>query len=81
VLFQNVRVLSSGPVTGTTSNTKSDVPQAVVTLALVKDQPKAIVLAQQAAGAGALWFGLLPTEKADPDDGNLFQGVRSGGQE
>jgi pilus assembly protein CpaB len=79
VLFQNVRVLSVGPATGTTSNTKSDVPQAIVTLALTKQQPKALVLAM-GSGAGTLWFGLLPTDKADPDQGPLLSTVPSGGQ-
>src|SRR3954452_21029471 len=70
VLFQNVRVLSVGPATGTTGPTgpaKADAPQAIITLALKDKQPKALVLAM-ASGGGTLWFGLLPTDKAGPDD-------------
>jgi len=79
VLFQNVKVLSAGPVTDTTSNTKTDVPQAIVTLALTSQQPKALVLAQ-AAGAGTLWFGLLPAGKVSDDEGGLFTSVVPKGQ-
>jgi pilus assembly protein CpaB len=82
VLFQNVRVLTVGPATGTTSTTsttKSEVPQAIVTLALKKQQPKALVLAQ-AAGAGTMWFGLLPTDRANDDNGGPLDGVSDGGQ-
>jgi len=79
VLFQNVRVLSVGPATGTTTTTKSDVPQAIVTLALTRQQPKALVLAQS-AGAGTMWFGLLPTDKANDDRSGPLDGVSDGGQ-
>jgi len=79
VLFQNVRVLSVGAATGTTSSTKSDVPQAIVTLALTQQQPKALVLAM-AAGAQTLWFGLLPTDEASKDTGGTLSQVSSGGQ-
>src|SRR3954452_5367594 len=54
-LFQDLGALRGGAATGTTSNTKSEVPQAIVTLALTKQQPKALVLAM-AAGAQSLWF-------------------------
>jgi pilus assembly protein CpaB len=79
VLFQNVKVLSAGPVTDTAGNTKTDVPQAIVTLALTSQQPKALVLAQ-AAGAGTLWFGLLPAGKVSDDEGGLFTSVVPKGQ-
>jgi len=80
VLFQNVRVLISGPVTDTTSNAKSNVPQAIVTLALTNEQAKALVLSQAAGGGGTLWFGLLPTADVDKDNGHLVDSVRPGGQ-
>jgi pilus assembly protein CpaB len=79
VLFQNVKVLSAGPVTDTTSDTKTSVPQAIVTLALTGQQPKALVLAQ-AAGTGTLWFGLLPAGKISDDESGLFTSVVPEGQ-
>jgi pilus assembly protein CpaB len=85
VLFQNVRVLSVGPATGTagtsgtTGTAKADVPQAIITLALKDKQPKALVLAM-GSGGGTLWFGLLPTDKAGPDDGTILSAVTSGAQ-
>jgi pilus assembly protein CpaB len=79
VLFQNVRVLSVGPATGRTSTAKNDVPQANVTLALTNQQPKALVLAE-AAGAGTMWFGLLPTDTAKDDHSGPLDGVSDGGQ-
>jgi len=82
VLFQNVRVLSVGPATGTTGATgtaKTDVPQAIITLALRDKQPKTLVLAM-GSGGGNLWFGLLPTDKAGKDDGSILSAVTSGDQ-
>jgi pilus assembly protein CpaB len=83
VLFQNVRVLGVGSAIGTTGTTgaagttKSDVPQAVITLALSNKQPKALVLAM--GSGGTLWFGLLPTDKAGNDNSPILSQVPSGG--
>jgi pilus assembly protein CpaB len=81
VLFQNVRVLGVGPATGTTAaagTAKTDVPQAIITLALKDKQPKALVLAM-GTGGGALWFGLLPTDKAGNDESPILSAVPDGG--
>jgi Flp pilus assembly protein CpaB len=86
VLFQDVRVLGVGPATGTTttgaagttSTAKTDVPQAIITLALKDSQPKALVLAMGSGGGGTLWFGLLPPGNPGRDDGSVLSAVKSG---
>jgi pilus assembly protein CpaB len=83
VLFQDVRVLGVGPATGATATTgttgtaKTEVPQAIITLALHDRQPKALVLAM-GSGGGTLWFGLLPAGNAGKDDGSVLSAVTSG---
>jgi pilus assembly protein CpaB len=86
VLFQDVRVLGVGPATGTTTTAgaagttgtaKTNVPQAIITLALKDSQPKALVLAM-GPGGGTLWFGLLPPGNAGRDDGSVLSAVKSG---
>jgi pilus assembly protein CpaB len=63
-LFDDVQVLTSGPVTDS-QGVKRAVPQANVTLALSNNQAKQLVFAE---GNGAsLWFGLLGAN-VKPDD-------------
>jgi pilus assembly protein CpaB len=82
VLFQNVRVLTSGPVTNTATGAKTNVPQAIVTLALNKDQARALAFAETSAGGagGSMWFALLPSSDAPNDDSpDLTSNVSPGG--
>jgi pilus assembly protein CpaB len=82
VLFQNVRVLTSGPATNTATGTKTNVPQAIVTLALNNQQARALAFAETSAGGagGSLWFALLPSGNVDDDNSGLTAGVTPGGQ-
>jgi pilus assembly protein CpaB len=77
VLFNDVRVLGSGPVSNASGTVKGEVPQAVVTLALSNDQAKELVLAQ--SGGGSLWFGLLGAGKTAPDSGDITRTITPGG--
>jgi len=82
VLLQNVRVLTSGPVTDTTPGAKPNVPQAIVTLALNTAQARALTFAETSAGGagGALWFALLPNTNVGDDTSGLTAGVDPGGK-
>ena len=77
VLFQKVRVLTSGPAAATASGTKASVPQSIVTLALTNNQARALTFAETNAGGGggSMWFALLPNGNVSPDDAELFQNV------
>jgi pilus assembly protein CpaB len=86
VLFNNVRVLSSGPVTAPQTGKAANVPQAIITLALTNEQAKTLVLAETGAGSGggggaaSLWFGLLPNADGLPVDKGITSVVTPGGQ-
>lgn len=73
ILMDHVRVLASGPVTGSdgSSTAKGQVPQAIVTLELSDDEAKQLVATQaQASGGNNLWFGLLGSQLAGTDASN-----------
>jgi pilus assembly protein CpaB len=82
VLFQNVRVLTSGPATNTTTGAKANVPQAIVTLALNSRQARALAFAETSSGGAgsSLWFALLPNGTVGNDTEGLTSSVSPGGQ-
>ena len=81
VLFQNVRVLTSGPATNASTGTKTNVPQAIVTLALNNAQARALTFAETSAGGSGqnLWFALLPGGDVNDDNEGLTSGVSPAG--
>jgi pilus assembly protein CpaB len=74
VLLDRVRVLSSGPATGTTTGDKAAVPQANVALEVDDKQAKRVINAMSVGGGSgggngggnSLWFALLGPGRVDP---------------